>query len=64
MVPEDQGAFAAAVVRVLEKPLLHQELSQRGRVYARSWSSASMAGRLRALYESLRAAPGTARVAA
>ena len=64
VVPEQQGAFAAAVVRVLEEPLLHQELSQRGRVYARSWASSSMAGRLAALYQSLRGAPGTARAAA
>ena len=64
VVPEEQGAFAAAVVRVLEEPLLHQELSQRGRVYARNWSSSAMAGRLTALYDGLRGAPGTARVAA
>ena len=64
VVPEEQGAFAAAVVRLLGEPLLHQELSQRGRVYARNWSSSAMAGRLAELYASLRAAPGAARAAA
>jgi 1,2-diacylglycerol 3-alpha-glucosyltransferase len=64
VVQEEQNAFAAAVVRVLEEPALHQELSQRGRAYARSWSSTAMAGRLAELYETLRSAPGAARVAA
>lgn len=64
VVPEEQEAFAAAVVRVLEDHGLHQELAQRGRVYARSWSSAAMAARLRELYETLRGAPGAARLVA
>jgi glycosyltransferase involved in cell wall biosynthesis len=64
VVPEEREAFAAAVVRVLSEPLLHQELSQRGRVYARTWSSTAMAQRLAALYETLRGAPGAARVPA
>ncbi len=51
VVPEEQQAFAAAVVRVLEDRALHQELSQRGRAYARGWSSCAMAGRLTELYE-------------
>ena len=64
VVPEEQAAFAAAVVRVLSEPQLHHELSQRGRVYARTWSSAAMARRLAELYEALRGAPGAARVPA
>ena len=64
VVPEEQEAFAAAVVRVLEDRELHRELAQRGRVYARSWSSSVMAARLGELYETLRGAPGPARVAA
>jgi len=64
VVPEEQDAFAAAVVRVLEDPELHRELAERGRVYARSWSSAAMAARLGELYETLHSAPGAARVAA
>jgi len=64
VVPEEQAAFAAAVVRVLEDRELHQELAQRGRVYARGWSSSAMAGRLRELYGTLRSAPGAAGVAA
>ena len=64
VVPEEQEAFAAAVVRVLGDRELHQELSQRGRAYARSWSSSAMAGRLTELYGTLRSAPGAARAAA
>ena len=64
VVPEEQDAFAAAVVRVLEDRELHRELAQRGRAYARSWSSSVMAARLGELYETLRGAPGPARVAA
>ena len=64
VVPEEQDAFAAAVARVLEDRELHRELAQRGRAYARSWSSSVMAARLGELYETLRGAPGPARVAA
>lgn len=64
VVPEEQQAFAAAVVRVLGDRQLHQQLSQRGRAYARSWSSSAMAGRLTELYGTLRSAPGAAGVAA
>jgi 1,2-diacylglycerol 3-alpha-glucosyltransferase len=64
VVPEEREAFAAAVVRVLSEPQLHQELSQRGRVYARTWSSTAMAQRLAELYQTLRGAPGAARVPA
>jgi len=64
VVPEEQDAFAAAVVRVLEDRELNRELAQSGRAYARSWSSSIMAARLGELYEALRGAPGPARVAA
>jgi glycosyltransferase involved in cell wall biosynthesis len=64
VVPEEQQAFAAAVVRVLGDRQLHQQLSQRGRAYARSWSSSAVAGRLTELYGTLRSAPGAAGVAA
>lgn len=60
VVAEEPHAFAAAVVRVLENPQLREELAQRGRVYARSWSSSAMAARLTELYETLRSAPGAA----
>jgi glycosyltransferase involved in cell wall biosynthesis len=64
VVPEERAAFATAVVRVLHDPQLHHELSQRGRAYARTWSSATMAGRLKDLYGTLRDAAGSARVPA
>jgi glycosyltransferase involved in cell wall biosynthesis len=64
VVPEEQDAFAAAVVRVLEDRELHRELAQRGRGYARSWSSSAMAARLAELYRSLRGAPAAVRVPA
>jgi len=64
VVPEEQAAFAATVVRVLESPQLHQELAQRGRAYARGWSSSAMARRLAELYETLRGAPGAGTVIA
>jgi 1,2-diacylglycerol 3-alpha-glucosyltransferase len=64
VVPEERGAFAAAVVRVLTEPKLRAELSERGRAYARTWSSAAMARRLAELYQTLRGAPAAARVPA
>ena len=54
VVPENQEEFAAAVVRVLQDPNLQKELGDRGRVYARTWSSSTMARRLADLYDSLR----------
>ena len=53
VVPEDAGEFAAAVVRVLRDAKLRAELSDHGRAYARSWSSAAMARRLAELYGQL-----------
>ena len=64
VVPEELDAFAAAVIRVLEDRQLRDELSQRGRAYARTWSSAAMAVRLSELYGTLRSAPGASSVAA
>jgi glycosyltransferase involved in cell wall biosynthesis len=57
VVPEEEGAFAAAVVRVLGDRGLREGLAMRGRAYARTWSSASMAHRLAALYAQIAAAP-------
>jgi 1,2-diacylglycerol 3-alpha-glucosyltransferase len=64
VVPEEQGAFAAAVVRVLADAQLRAELAARGRSYARSWSSAAMARRLSHLYAALGAAPRAAGISA
>jgi 1,2-diacylglycerol 3-alpha-glucosyltransferase len=64
VVPEDTQAFAAAVVRVLSEPDLRAELGARGRSYARTWSSAAQARRLKALYEALVAARGPVPLAA
>ena len=57
VVPEDEAAFTAAVVRVLGDATLRAQLGERGRSYARTWSSAAMARRLGELYDSLRAVP-------
>jgi 1,2-diacylglycerol 3-alpha-glucosyltransferase len=64
VVPEERAAFAAAVVRVLNDAALGAELAQRGRTYARTWSSNAMARRLAELYTELRSAPAGARVPA
>jgi len=64
IVPEKHDEFAAAVVRVLQDRNLQRELGERGRVYAKTWSSASMARRLADLYGTLRTAPRDSRVAA
>src|SRR6202011_2039074 len=53
IVPEERAAFAAAVVRVLLDADLREGLAARGRAYARTWSSASMARRLVELYGEL-----------
>jgi 1,2-diacylglycerol 3-alpha-glucosyltransferase len=63
VVAEQQDEFAAAVIRVLQSPALQKELGDRGRVYAKTWSSASMARRLADLYETIRLAKAS-RVAA
>ncbi|MGB6605863.1 MAG: glycosyltransferase [Steroidobacteraceae bacterium] len=56
VAPERTDAFAAAVVRVLSEPGLRHELGALGRSYARTWSSAAQARRLKELYERLHAA--------
>ena len=64
VVPENRDEFAAAVTRVLEDRQLQKELGERGRVYAKSWSSASMARRLADLYDNLRLSPKDERATA
>jgi 1,2-diacylglycerol 3-alpha-glucosyltransferase len=63
VVPEDEAAFAAAVVRVLGDGALRAQLRERGRSYARSWSSATMARKLLEIYRGLAQAPHAAQVA-
>lgn len=53
VVEEERDTFAAAVAQVLESPELQRDLSERGRVYARTWSSAAMAQRLAQVYDSV-----------
>ena len=43
---------------------LQKELGERGRTYAKTWSSASMARRLADLYDTIRLAPKAFRVVA
>jgi 1,2-diacylglycerol 3-alpha-glucosyltransferase len=62
VVPEERAAFAAAVGRLLGDAQLRRQLSEQGRAYARTWSSAAMARRLAQIYGELRAAPRAARV--
>jgi glycosyltransferase involved in cell wall biosynthesis len=64
VVEEQLQPFAAAVIRVLQDETLRNDLSERGRTYARTWSSAIMARRLADLYESLRLSPRAERVIA
>jgi 1,2-diacylglycerol 3-alpha-glucosyltransferase len=53
VVEERAEPFAAAVIRVLTEPGLSSALSQQGRPFARTWSSAAMAGRMADLYRSV-----------
>ena len=64
VVEEKRDEFAAAVVRVLQDEKLQRELGERGRAYAKTWSSASMARRLADLYDTVRLAPKASRVVA
>lgn len=64
VVEEKRDEFAAAVVRVLQDEKLQKDLGERGRAYARTWSSASMARRLADLYETIRLAPKASRAIA
>ena len=54
VVAEIESEFASAAARVLQDAGLRSELAERGRAYARNWSSAVMARRLTDLYASLR----------
>ena len=64
VVEEQLQPFTAAVVQVLQDAALRSDLAERGRTYARTWSSAIMARRLADLYESLRVSPGAERAIA
>ena len=64
VVEEQLQPFTAAVVQVLQDAALQSDLAERGRTYARTWSSAIMARRLAELYESLRVSPGAERAIA
>jgi glycosyltransferase involved in cell wall biosynthesis len=64
IVEEQRDAFAAAVARVLQAPSLQNELAERGRTYARTWSSSTMARRLAELYGAVRVSSRAARVMA
>lgn len=64
VVEEKLSTFSAAVVQVLQDPKLQSELGERGRAYAKTWSSASMARRLADLYGSVMLAHGPARAIA
>ena len=56
MVEEDAGVFAAAVLRLLKDPVLYAAKSAEAWSYARNWTAATMARRIEALYEQVRAA--------
>jgi glycosyltransferase involved in cell wall biosynthesis len=64
IVEEEVDTFAAATVRVLQDPDVRSDLSQRGRTYARTWSSTSMARKLSEVYESVRRTSVTERLTA
>lgn len=64
VVEEKRDEFAAAVVRVLQDKKMQKELGERGRAYAKTWSSASMARRLADLYDTIRLAPKASRAVA
>jgi glycosyltransferase involved in cell wall biosynthesis len=64
VVDERLDEFASAVVRVLQDPELRRDLSERGRTYARTWSSAAMAHRLSELYGSIQLPSAPARALA
>jgi 1,2-diacylglycerol 3-alpha-glucosyltransferase len=64
VVEEKRDEFAAAVVRVLQDEKLQRDLGERGRTYAKTWSSASMARRLTDLYDTIRLAPKASRAVA
>jgi glycosyltransferase involved in cell wall biosynthesis len=53
VVEEDEAAFAAAVLQVLNEPERGRDMGERGRRWAASWSSHAMAGRMAGLYRDL-----------
>lgn len=53
IAPERAQEFAAAVVRALKSADLRRDMAERGRAYARSWSSRAMARRMAALYREI-----------
>jgi 1,2-diacylglycerol 3-alpha-glucosyltransferase len=53
VVEEKVPEFSAAVVELLQNETLRTDLGERGRAYAKTWSSASMARRLADLYASV-----------
>jgi 1,2-diacylglycerol 3-alpha-glucosyltransferase len=63
IVEEEIGAFAAAVVRVLQDRPLRLMLSRQGRIYAQEWSSLAMAQRLADLYRAMSPVAATSRAA-
>ena len=48
--PDDEGAFASIVVKLLEDPLRRAAMSAEARAYAATWSASAMADRLAGLY--------------
>ena len=54
VAPEDPAAFAAAATGILDDPQRAAQLGMQGRSYAHTWSSESMAGRMREFYSGLR----------
>jgi 1,2-diacylglycerol 3-alpha-glucosyltransferase len=64
VVEEKLQPFSAAVTQLLQDENLRNDLAERGRTYAKTWSTAVMARRLADLYESLRLSPGSERVIA
>jgi glycosyltransferase involved in cell wall biosynthesis len=53
VVPEDRAAFARAALELIEDPVRAARAGATARRYAASWSSATMARRLAALYRDL-----------
>lgn len=64
VVKEQLQSFASAAIRVLQDANLRMDLAERGRTYARTWSSAAMAKRLADLYEAVRLSAATQRAIA
>jgi glycosyltransferase involved in cell wall biosynthesis len=54
VVKENLQEFAAAVAGLLTDPARRAELGDRARSYAQEWSARALAGRLAALYRTLR----------